>query len=637
MQHDLNSVIARRSARRPLIAIAGGLVAVGLTGCRSPLDRDDAMRTSALTLQNIVDREINGAADSSPDRTTAYPASRVEQTLAGRRGDLDALSPASGATGSSVGGATLGEDLLGRPQSLLDLDLEAAVIRAIANNLSVDQARFQPAIDAESILDAEAVFDWVFFAGASTATTDRPAVVRTISGTPVTPPFQASRAYRFESGLDRRYDFGGQLRLTADVTRNEDMVDSTTSVPDPGYVGAVRLGFDQPLLRGFGRDVNRASIRLSRNERARSVAGLESTMLDVSRAVEAAYYELVLAWRRLEVQQWLVNVGIEVRDVLDKRRALDARDAQFADAVARVEQRQADVLRARRSVQAASDRLKLLINDADVTIGSEALLRPTIDVDVTPLTFNLREMLITAIDQRPEVESALLRVDDTRIAREVADNGVLPRLDLTAELAFNSLGDSWDDSVEDVFNDRFVETLLGLRFEMPIGNRGPEAQARRARLQGSQAMAGYQQTVQGIVSDVKAALRDVETNYDLIQATRSFRVAQAENLRALMVEKETLAGLTPEFLNLEFQRQETLSSARIQEFQAEVAYRTAIADLARASGTGLDRYGIVFEDAARPGPINVEAGDEVIPALPPATDATNVVQPGAAGLAGDKG
>jgi len=305
----------------------------------------------------------------------------------------------------------------------------------------------------------------------------------------------------------------------------------------------------------------------------------------------------VLAWRRLEIQQWLVGVGREVRDVLDQRRAFDARDAQFADAVARVEQRQADVLRARRAVQAASDRLKLLMNDPELTIGSEALIRPAGALDTDAFTFSLRDLVVEAIQRRPEIRQALLVVDDASINRQVAENGVLPRLDLTAQVAWRSLGDSYDESLESLLDDEFVEYLIGLRFEVPIGNRGPEAQARRARLARAQTLARYREVVQLVVQDVKTALRDVETGYDLIQATRSFRVAQAENLRALLVEKETLAGLTPEFLNLEFQRQETLAVARIQEFDARVTYRLAIASLARATATSLAEYGVEFEPA----------------------------------------
>jgi outer membrane protein len=578
----------------PAARLASG-VAIALpllAGCRSPLGGEAGIEPLARVMQATVDRELRESSPATGARTTAYEASRVEQTLSERRERLEELTPATAGVGAEVRPESLGEDLLGRPQQMVELDLPTAVRRAIAANLGLEQARLQPAIDAETVIDAEAAFDATLFAEASIFETDRPAVVRLVGGTPVTPGFSASRAYRFATGIDRRFDFGGSLSVELAFDGTDARTPGGTSSPDPAWESGLTIGLAQPLLRDFGRDVNRAVIRLSRNARSRSAADLERSMLDVVRQVEAAHHELVLSWRRLEVQQWLVEVGIEVRDVLEQRREFDARDAQFADAVARVEQRQADVLRARRAVQAASDRLKLLLNDEDLTIGSEALIRPAGALDGSAFTFDLRELVLEAIDRRPEIRRSLLLVDDASIRGQVASNGVLPRLDLSAQVGTRSLGDSAGESGESLLDDEFVEYLLGLRFEMPIGNRGPEAVARRSRLERVQALAGYRELVQVVVQDVKSALRDIEIGYDLIQATRNFRVAQAENLRALLVEKETLAGLTPEFLNLEFQRQETLAVARVQEFDALVRYREAVAALARATGTSLEDYGI---------------------------------------------
>ena len=82
----------------------------------------------------------------------------------------------------------------------------------------------------------------------------------------------------------------------------------------------------------------------------------------------------------------------------------------------------------------------------------------------------------------------------------------------------------------------------------------------------------------------------VDDGREIVQ--RSFRVAQAENLRALRVEEETLASLTPEFLNLKFTRQNGLAVARTQELQALVEYQNAVAGMYNALGTTLDHWGI---------------------------------------------
>ena len=87
---------------------------------------------------------------------------------------------------------------------------------------------------------------------------------------------------------------------------------------------------------------------------------------------------------------------------------------------------------------------------------------------------------------------------------------------------------------------------------------------------------------------------DASRGYSVKQCME-FRVAQAENLRALLVEEETLAGLTPEFLNLKFQRQEGLASARRQEIDAIASFDRAVSSLYRAMGVGLSMKNIQVE------------------------------------------
>ena len=111
--------------------------------------------------------------------------------------------------------------------------------------------------------------------------------------------------------------------------------------------------------------VNTATIHLSENAEQSVVEQLRSELLTVISRTEVAYWNLVFAWSDLVIQEWLVSVGEEVRDVLDRRRDFDTKPAQFADAVATVEQRKSNVILARHQVRAASDLLKVLINDPD--------------------------------------------------------------------------------------------------------------------------------------------------------------------------------------------------------------------------------------------------------------------------------
>jgi len=212
-----------------------------------------------------------------------------------------------------------------------------------------------------------------------------------------------------------------------------------------------------------------------------------------------------------------------------------------------------------------------------------------------PLSASLREAITTAIQQSPSVARALLDIDDASIREVVADNGRLPQLNLNAQAQWSGLDGSYGETWSEIGQGQFVDYIVGLSFSQAIGNRYGEATFRRARLERSQAVIGYRTAVQDSVLQVKDALRNVVTNYQLIGQTRAFRMAQAENLRALLVTEQTIASLTPEFLNLKFQRQDGLAGAQLQESTALVDYNSAIAELYRAMGTGLAMNRIELE------------------------------------------
>ena len=141
----------------------------------------------------------------------------------------------------------------------------------------------------------------------------------------------------------------------------------------------------------------------------------------------------------------------------------------------------------------------------------------------------------------------------------------------------------------------FISYVLGLAFQYPLGNRAAEAGYRQSRLERSASMVDYRQAIQETILDVKTSMREVMDNAELISATRTARLATAESLRALEVERDTLASLTPTFLNLLFSTQASLATARTNEFQAIVNYNTSVAELYQSMGIILDMHQIDIE------------------------------------------
>ncbi|MGA1516612.1 MAG: TolC family protein [Phycisphaerales bacterium] len=572
----------------PLFAAAA--VAMALSGCSRPF-RDAADDPLARVVAETATREALPSPDDPREIALEQTETPVERALAPRRTELDLLGPQAIDAGP---GLDVGLDLLGNPAREATLGLREAIVAAVENNLSVQIARIDQAVSQAEVVKAEAIFDAVVFAGTGFARTDQPGqqvfVTEPNTGAKVevNPGGQDQRLFTYEAGLSQFLPSGGTVSVTAGGSRNENLLTGLTLSPNPDWDSSLTLSIAQPLLRGFGSDVNTARIALARNEDRRSLQNLRERLLAIVADTERAYWNLVLARQELVIRRWLVDVGEDVRDILERRQQLDVTLADFADAVATVESRKAEVIRSERRVAVAVDELKRIINDPRFPLGSEITIVPRDWMVSTPLQYSLPEALATAVRESPAVQKSVLAIDDASIRELVADNGRLPQLDLAAEMAYFGQSGDFGPAWSEVGDANFIDYVVGLQFSQPIGNRAAEAEYRQARLRRSSAVLRYREAVQNTVFAVRVALRDIVAGWRLIAQARSFRIAQAENLRALAVLERTRASLTPEFLNLKFQRQNGLALAQFEEVAALVNYNIAIAELQRAMGTGLE-------------------------------------------------
>lgn len=580
------------SARRHLnislrTTLAATAAVASLASCASPVERE-RQETLRRSIVESAQRELAAAAESPgrdkvtrDERELPIPPERIKELRElGGPGAYGQVDP------------PLGKNLLGEETQLVAIALERVIASAVENNLDAQLARIDSAVSQTDVVAAEAVFDWVFFAGVDIERRETETVVPAVQGVPIGSAINKNRAYAFETGIRRELTSGGSLEIRSSLDIFNNQSPGISRVPDPSRDALLEITLDQPLLRGFGADVALADVRLARNVDRRGVQQLRQTLLDVVTEAERAYWALEAAFNELLIRQRLLNLGVETREVLRGRLDFDVRPAEFSDAVARVESRRGDVIRAANQFRQQSDRLKALVNDPRYTVGDETVLLPTDDAIDEAIAFSLYDAIATALAGRPEIQQAILGIDDAAIRERVADNGRLPLLNLRFQTQFTGLDEDASEAFQDLVEEDFVNFLFGVTFEQPIGNRAAEAVFRRRRLERLRAAVGYRASVQDAVLDVKTALRDIETNYRLIEQTRISRLAATENLRTLLVEEETLRGLTPEFLDLKLSRQEALAAAELAEVQALTGYNAAIADYYDATGTALRRNGV---------------------------------------------
>ncbi|MGP1272390.1 MAG: TolC family protein [Phycisphaerales bacterium] len=574
-----------------MVRLAGSALALSVLAtvpaCQSPTtDRETDILTRSVV--DAVRREVVDAQGEPGYRLTERSATVESLKIPADR--LRQLESTSGPASYDGVEDRLDDDLLGAPQQTVRVSLERAIRSAAERNLELQFERLNPAVSEAELVQASAAFDWTFFVNGQYQRIDRPRTSTTFFGA----AFDGFQQADTSTGLRRRLSTGGTFQVETTWSWQQNENPGITVVPDPANTVTVGAQLTQPLLRGAGSEVALASVRLATNAERESVQRLKASLISTLVQTEEAYWNLALATESLRIQRRLLERGEKVRDIIVDRERLDATQAQIADARAEVENRRAEIIRAERAVRQASDRLKVLINDPDLTIGSELLILPSDRAVDEPIRFSLADALTTAYAERPEVAQAAISLDSTGIRMSVARNGVLPRLDLTLQARYSALGERVEEAYEDVFNGRFIDYIFGLVFEQPIGNREANAVVRQRRLEQIQAVTSYQNTVQQVTLEVKNALRDVVTGYELIAQTRTARVAAAENLRALQVQIETTGGYDAFNLDQWLTRQQLLATAEIGELQALANYNIAIARLYASIGMSPDRNGIRF-------------------------------------------
>lgn len=564
------------------------LSVIAFAGCNSPFDdaRSDELRNNLITEYQRQVRSVDGA----PDVTVKRSPSDVEENLTPkRRKELDAMSGYQAYSADKVDyGPGLTED---PDQPVIVMTLDEAIQLGIENNLDIRQARLVPAISEQQLIQAQAAFDFVYFANLNWASTDTPGpptAIPGISGDSQTNTVSFGTGVRKISPLT-----GGSFTLQTNVERLRNSGGITGN--QNYFTSDFEASLTQPLLRGFGPDIAQSQVVLARNARESAVASLKASTMDLIVTIEDAYWNLVNISDALKIQQRLLERTIKDRDTLQLRSKFDVTPVQLTEANSFVEIRRSSLISTRNQLRLASDALKQLINSKTVPLSEEAIIVPADRPMEDPLTFSLLDAVTTALQQRPEMQVALLNIRDATVRQRVADNARLPELNLTALIGFNGLNnDNPVSSYGNMAEGNYIDYAVGGQFEIPILNREAEAGFEAATLERDSSVLAYQNEAQQVVLDVKSALRDVMTNYELIGANRAARRAAADNLRAIEAQEQAGVALTPEFINLKLQAQERLADTEQAEVEAMTNYNLAITDLYRAMGTLLTQQGISF-------------------------------------------
>ncbi|HZK83038.1 MAG TPA: TolC family protein [Humisphaera sp.] len=493
----------------------------------------------------------------------------------------------------STTGRSITEDLVKR------MTLQDIIQRSVIYSAEVRVSGFDPAIAKTRVLEAEARFDPTFFTNAKYEHQDVPFAGQAIQN-PLTPSatevlnVERGEVYTFEPGVKQLLPSGGEASLSYQFQYNYLL--PRRFVLNPYWDNQLKLQLTQPLFRNGGYEINQARVTIARNDTRVSILDFRKTLEENIAELEKDYWQSQEAEQEVLIQDGLLKQTRLTARILFDQSILGGAVSrvQTSQAQASIRSREAVLVRARARLRDISDDIKKRMNDPEFPIAGEAVIMP-FDVPVEQkIEFSVRDQVDTALSNRLELGQQQLRIDDAFIALKVAQNNLLPKVDLTTSITLEALNTNEGGTFHNEWEkDGHVGWSMGIALEMPIGNREARAIVRRAELQRLQAMEQYRNLVAQVTLDVTTAIREVKTSWNEISARRQARFAQADQLSALEQRRENGEALAPTFVQLLLDAQERLADAEREEALAVASYEVAIARLERSKGTLL-RYNNVL-------------------------------------------
>ena len=511
------------------------------------------------------------------------------------------------------------------------ITLQESIALALNNNTGLKVQRLDPIFSAAEVRRTRSIFDPEFYGDAAKSyQTD---AVNTLSvltsgsgsggaaGAPV-PPVLFNGDVNFDAGLRKTLLTGGQLSL--DWTNNRRTANPTAVFQvEPEYTSTLGLSLNQPLLRDFGWRQALLLVDVAETNQEAAYYRYRTGIANLVTEVERNYWLLVLAIENVRVEEQGLEAARELLRQNEGRYNVGALPkTAVLEAQAEVAQREAQLVLSRNLLQNQRDNLRALINYGNEDSDALLMIDPADKPGVDPYDIDLERSLEIASHERPELIAARLDLESSQTLRKVAENKLLPRLDLVASAGLRGRGgdDSgflsnqptpgptpstpfgnfvpneqilggYDRSLELLTDGRFYQYVVGATIQIPIANAEAKARYAQAKVDTERSWLSLHQLEENVTLEIKKAVSNLESDLKRIDATRVARELAEENLRNQKARLDVGLATTKDILDF----QDQLTQRMRAEVQALTGYNTSLAEMRRVEGTLLDARNIIVE------------------------------------------
>ncbi len=373
---------------------------------------------------------------------------------------------------------------------------------------------------------------------------------------------------------------------------------------NPAVITRFTLGFNQPLLNGFGLLPNERFLIVARNNRKVSEEVFRLQVITTVVKVANTYWDMVSFQENVKVAQQ----SLAVAEKLLKENRMKAEIGTMApldvtSAQSEVASRQRDLIVAQTNLQLQETTLKNILS-----VKMDPLLDAAHIVTKDPLPAVLSQLpdlersLASAYENRPDLRESQANLQNQNTAVSYTRTNLRPNLAIFGMYAGSGLDGTTPttssggggSSFGQAFAGDYPEQAAGLSINVPIRNRAAQADDIRAQLERSQLQVGLQRTRNQISLEVRQALIGLIQGKAQVEAAHQAVILAKQTLDAEQQKLE--AGVSTSYN--EILRERDLISAQLAEVQANVSYAKALVEMDRATGATLDQNGIQLSDAA---------------------------------------
>jgi outer membrane protein TolC len=406
--------------------------------------------------------------------------------------------------------------------------------------------------------------------------------------------------------------FSQGTQVEVDLNNAAQALYGSNSQYDPFSQPNTSITITQPLLRGFGRDINLRYIRIASINQKVSRLLFYQQLISTVYGVARLYYDLVSLNE---------NVAVQRQTLASAQKLLEDDRAQVEQGtLAPLDLTQAQALYT--STQLGLIQAEGLVRQQEVILKTQLARKGTADPVVGPLPIVPSDRIVVppsddlppvdalvaeAMATRPDLAQASLQVQGGEVALKASQNAARPEVDVignfqtrgSTEVPFTTLGTPGtgaitaptDLGVAGLRTSRIYQA--GVQVNIPLKNHVAEADAARDLLQLRQSQARTQILANQVREDVENSLIALQTARTALEAATQSRVYQEQLVSA---ERDRLSvGASTNFLVI--QQEGYLAQARSTEVAARSVWIKARVALDRSIGDLLEKNGITYGDS----------------------------------------